>query len=183
MNVINITNNNIYCCSIKLMMPNIETILTRTTNVNHVKYVSITKKTQPKTQPNTNIDAILAQININQINEIDKIAIETAYMQKYEKKLRCYEFVEQSKLFQLVNTGDIIRYSKSLDHLSCGSIVLQINRAKQKVKSLLLGTPKYIDANVWKIYPENYYIFVKTCSTSKIAELVREKKIFAEYNK
>lgn len=102
--------------------------------------------------------------------------------------LDAYPELEKSRLItpnniHSIHQGDMIRYSKSIENLSCCCIVLRIKIVGQKLNSLLTITEKKLTKNnddmyadkvieyflvrgfgkeprIWKVYPENYYFFI-----------------------
>jgi len=120
------------------------------------------------------LDEILNNLQKNETIEPDEL---------FDMYLDAYPELEKSRLItpnNLINIhmGDTIRYSKSIDDLSCCCIVLRVKIIGQMIDSKLMITAKEIDVHnkgvveyflvrgfgekprIWKIYPENYYFFI-----------------------
>jgi len=139
---------------------------------------------------NVTLETILASIKNNEPNNQD---VYDMYRKKYEK-LRDYEYVPYDELFGTIESGNIIIYSKNINHISCACVVVIINKSTRYtenlqnvfVESIVVGTPKYMkeQSGLWKIYPQKYRVFVKTCKSSCNSGIyeVYKKMIKNEHN-
>lgn len=150
-----------------------------------------------------NIDMIVNTFETN--NDKKYINIEKKYKEKYNK-LGYYRLIKPEEYKTELRTGDIIRYSKKYDKISCACIITKIIRLGENINetikkntikkntikkntikkinniSLNIGPinnsnddVKYIllealanKKSYWKIYPENFFIFLYDKSTNKL---------------
>lgn len=125
------------------------------------------------------IDEILNNLQKNEL--FDSLELFDMYLDAYPE-LKDSQLIMPNNI-HLIQQGDMIKYSKSIDQLSCCCIVLRIKLVGQKINSQQIITEKELEKNInrahsnavveyflvrgfgekpriWKLYPENYYFFI-----------------------
>jgi len=120
------------------------------------------------------LDEILNNLQKNETIDPDELF--DMYLDAYPE-LKKSSLITPNNLMN-IHMGDTIRYSKSIDELSCCCIVLRVKIIGQLIESDHPITEKEIDVRnngtveyflvrgfgneprIWKIYPENYYFFI-----------------------
>jgi hypothetical protein len=80
------------------------------------------------------------------------------FKNKYPEILKSYELISPQKIITNLHKGDIIRYSKNQIMISKSAIIIDFIYKNDRIDYLLLKTMNY--KNVWRLYPENHYIFL-----------------------
>jgi hypothetical protein len=145
-----------------------------------------------------NLNIPLNIITNNIKSTIDKFEHEKNYIDYLEKYsiLDKYTYIKPNKLKNNINVGDIIRYSKSIDHgISCASLIIQISYTNKKEMYIdhLVLTSLHHRKSIWKlpIHMNPYFVFryentgkskiksknkKRTIEAIKVFEKLKEKK-------
>lgn len=111
--------------------------------------------------------------------------LEQTIKKKYPKKLQHYKLLPASELDTGLNTGNVIRYIKNQENqpltISCASIIIKIVRSHNAIKYILLRTTNN-KKNIWKLYPDNYFIFVRDKYRRNNELLDIGNKLLSKYN-
>lgn len=119
--------------------------------------------------------------NLQKNEAIDSIELFDMYLDAYPE-LKGSRLITPNNIHP-IHKGDMIKYSKSINQMSCCCIVLRIKLVGHKINSRRMITEKELmksnndthtntvveyflvrgfggNPRIWKVYPENYYFFI-----------------------
>jgi hypothetical protein len=95
----------------------------------------------------------------SEVKEADEI--DNYFRSKYSQKLEKYTFIRHKDLANILQTGDLIRYSKkSSCDMSCScfiGMITYLDPGKNVIDQIIVGV--YGKKKLWKLYPANHYIY------------------------